>query len=379
MKSCCAVLFMLLLLRRTTGFSASFSSSSLSRRLENIKDLVLDNVPPTNTLVDVCSDHALLPIHVHASPHNPFEKSIAIDLSANACSGASATLQSLPLPHPPITVLEGDGLLPLMNPDPTSTSTPRTYTVVIAGVGVNTILDILSPLQTESIPPHPQTFPKLIISPTKTRSRNLLKIFNESPVLKAHYGLKQVKVNIERNRWYFAFEFHAKSTSSPPPPPPPQQGYIVYCLKSTTSSRTYIGSTNDLKRRLRQHNGELAGGAKSTHSGRPWIVGTTVSGFGTSRSAATSFESSWKNQDPVSKRGYENRIEKLSTTLANNSPPGLTLTQTDHINITNSDKIEELLTPFIDPTDAESLQAFSNYLEFDRKWEMLDQNRIDDD
>lgn len=36
--------------------------------------------------------------------------------------------------------------------------------------------------------------------------------------------------------------------------------------------RTYVGVAVDVDRRARQHNGELAGGARSTRAGRPWTV-----------------------------------------------------------------------------------------------------------
>jgi len=40
--------------------------------------------------------------------------------------------------------------------------------------------------------------------------------------------------------------------------------YSVYLLINTKNNCTYVGSTNNLIRRLRQHNGELVGGAKYT-------------------------------------------------------------------------------------------------------------------
>jgi len=49
----------------------------------------------------------------------------------------------------------------------------------------------------------------------------------------------------------------------------------VYVLVSADGSRTYVGVTSDLPRRLAQHNGERPGGAKSTRAGRPWAVGAT--------------------------------------------------------------------------------------------------------
>tara|TARA_Y100000768_G_scaffold388221_1_gene382850 strand:- start:1020 stop:1355 length:336 start_codon:yes stop_codon:yes gene_type:complete len=42
--------------------------------------------------------------------------------------------------------------------------------------------------------------------------------------------------------------------------------YIVYLLVNTHNNYTYLGITNNSKRRLRQHNGEIKGGAKYTHA-----------------------------------------------------------------------------------------------------------------
>ena len=40
--------------------------------------------------------------------------------------------------------------------------------------------------------------------------------------------------------------------------------YNLYLLKNTENNRTYVGITNNLKRRIRQHNGDIKGGAKYT-------------------------------------------------------------------------------------------------------------------
>ena len=67
----------------------------------------------------------------------------------------------------------------------------------------------------------------------------------------------------------------------------------VYLLLSNTGL-TYVGATVDLDHRLRQHNGEIKGGAKAT-SVCPggWIRVAHVEGFADA-AAALQFEWSWK-------------------------------------------------------------------------------------
>jgi len=48
--------------------------------------------------------------------------------------------------------------------------------------------------------------------------------------------------------------------------------WFTYVLVSAVSGRTYVGATTDVARRARQHNGELAGGARATRAHRPWQV-----------------------------------------------------------------------------------------------------------
>ena len=50
--------------------------------------------------------------------------------------------------------------------------------------------------------------------------------------------------------------------------------YCVYLLINTNNNKTYIGITNNINRRIRQHNCDLVGGAKYTTSNRDngkWI------------------------------------------------------------------------------------------------------------
>ncbi|MDD9941083.1 MAG: GIY-YIG nuclease family protein [Myxococcales bacterium] len=48
--------------------------------------------------------------------------------------------------------------------------------------------------------------------------------------------------------------------------------WFVYVLVSSRLGRTYVGVSNAPTRRLQQHNGEQAGGAKATRAGRPWQI-----------------------------------------------------------------------------------------------------------
>jgi len=71
---------------------------------------------------------------------------------------------------------------------------------------------------------------------------------------------------------------------------------FVYLLLSSDKS-TYIGATVDLERRLRQHQGEITGGAHATTAkvckGETWTRACHVSGF-PDWQAALQFEWRWK-------------------------------------------------------------------------------------
>lgn len=91
----------------------------------------------------------------------------------------------------------------------------------------------------------------------------------------------------------------------------------VYLLQSTKRlRRTYVGCTCcSVRRRLRQHNGEICGGAKQTETARPWVVRTIVTGFRT-RQEALQFEFAWRRvhrrgRHVYSLRGRRNSLQKL--------------------------------------------------------------------
>jgi predicted GIY-YIG superfamily endonuclease len=94
-----------------------------------------------------------------------------------------------------------------------------------------------------------------------------------------------------------------------------EKPWACYLLKSCDGDRTYVGATVDVDRRLRQHNGEISGGARAT-SGRSWERVCYVLGFENQR-AALQFEWRWKyysrktNGPPL-----ERRMDALRRLLA---------------------------------------------------------------
>ena len=98
--------------------------------------------------------------------------------------------------------------------------------------------------------------------------------------------------------------------------------YYCYILKSKNPlypDITYNGSTNNMERRLRQHNGDCSGGAKATKGKGPWIPYIILEGF-ECRTEALSCE--WRIKHPTNKKirpkcycGVEGRIKSLNIIL----------------------------------------------------------------
>ena len=70
--------------------------------------------------------------------------------------------------------------------------------------------------------------------------------------------------------------------------------WSCYLLQTKDRTSTYIGATINVHRRLRQHNGELAGGAKATSKRKgEWERVVTIHGF-PDKTSALRFEWRWK-------------------------------------------------------------------------------------
>ncbi len=82
---------------------------------------------------------------------------------------------------------------------------------------------------------------------------------------------------------------------------------------------TYVGVTPYLSRRLRQHNGEITGGAKYTTSKGPgWRHMCVVDGFKSKRDALQ-FEWAVKHCGPRKGGGMPRRLQQLRTVLSRHS------------------------------------------------------------
>ena len=88
---------------------------------------------------------------------------------------------------------------------------------------------------------------------------------------------------------------------------PVMSEWVLYGLERDDRRATYVGITTNVKRRLRRHNGELAGGARATR-GHAWTLLFVVSGFPDGRTA----------------RQYEWRMHRKWEALPPDSPFGST-------------------------------------------------------
>jgi predicted GIY-YIG superfamily endonuclease len=96
--------------------------------------------------------------------------------------------------------------------------------------------------------------------------------------------------------------------------------YVCYLLISECLDRTYIGITNNLEKRIKQHNGQISGGAKYTCSGRPWKIYGFVNGFCMDKSSVLKFEWRWKFLSKKERGSpLEKRLKSLNKLIENPS------------------------------------------------------------
>lgn len=90
------------------------------------------------------------------------------------------------------------------------------------------------------------------------------------------------------------------------------KNWSLYLLENSDNKKTYLGVTVNIKRRIRQHNGDLVGGARYTSINKGlgvWILKTIVDNL--TKSEALSYERIIKNKrrqgkgkTPLEKRNY---------------------------------------------------------------------------
>ena len=87
----------------------------------------------------------------------------------------------------------------------------------------------------------------------------------------------------------------------------------VYILYSETTDKTYVGITTDPNRRLRQHNGEIRGGAKSTRTCKDWKMHCLLGPY-PNRSHALKLEYNIKQLTKEERLSYEKKAQRETCT-----------------------------------------------------------------
>lgn len=99
-----------------------------------------------------------------------------------------------------------------------------------------------------------------------------------------------------------------------------ETNWLLYLLENSENKRTYLGVTNNIKRRIRQHNGEIKGGARATTALKgngEWILKATVNDL--TKSQSLSYERIVKNKrrKGKGKTPLERRLYLINQELKN--------------------------------------------------------------
>ena len=121
--------------------------------------------------------------------------------------------------------------------------------------------------------------------------------------------------------------------------------YLIRSLNPTYPNYTYIGMTNKPKRRIRQHNGQIGGGAKKTKNKGPYEFVCLVEGF-KDKPEAMFYE--WRFQHPTDKKKVPVEYRSIFGKIDG------------FINVLKNYTHEKVLTIYINPTFSyyEKLQNF---------------------
>lgn len=106
-----------------------------------------------------------------------------------------------------------------------------------------------------------------------------------------------------------------------------ENNYIVYLLHNSENPCTYIGSTNNPMRRIRQHNGELVGGARYTHRNKPendagkWEYYGYIPGLDKHRALSIEKRIQIRSRKMKDRRAIDRRLRAIEQILADVNNP----------------------------------------------------------
>lgn len=177
-------------------------------RLRHIAEMALSR--EHRTVADIGTDHGLLATGLAATGH--FRSVIGVDVSESALNeGARRVLAETDLhlsesgkDRFPLEFRLGSGLSPLAVGD--------CDTVCIAGMGVNTMEQILLELTSDGTPLLDSLQCKaLLLQPTNTRPRNLIQLYDS--LQKRNWYPRDERVSYLSSRWYWNVAFERSEAS----------------------------------------------------------------------------------------------------------------------------------------------------------------------